>query len=97
MADPTIHVRIISPQKLLLDAQAYAVSSKNSKGPFDILPYHANFITVVENEPIFIRPNKKVKKNQILTFKFPLAVISVKENQVNIYTQFSDIPQEIIK
>lgn len=86
MNDPTLHIRIISPQKLILDVYAYAVSSENSKGKFDILPYHANFITLVEDQPIVIRPTEKTDKTHQLSFKFPLAVISVTENTVNIYT-----------
>lgn len=82
MPNPTLHVRIISPQQLILDAQAQSVSSKNSQGPFDILPQHANFITIIENSSIVIRQ----KGQKPLTFKFPTAIIWNKENTVNIYT-----------
>lgn len=82
MNNPTLHVRIISPQQLVFDAEASSVSSKNTQGSFDILPLHANFITIVENEPIVVRaPNQKP-----VTFKFPLAIILATENKVNIYT-----------
>lgn len=81
MPNPILHVRIISPQKLLLDTQAYSVSSKNTQGPFDILPEHANFITMVENSPIIVRT-----KDKPLTFNFAMAIIYTMENQVNIYT-----------
>jgi len=82
MPTPTLHVRIISPQQLILDTQAVSVSSKNTQGNFDILPLHANFITLVENSPIVVKaPNQKP-----LTFKFPLAIIMTAENKVNIYT-----------
>lgn len=88
MTEPLLHVRITSPQKLILDTEAYAVSSENAKGKFDILPFHANFITLVENKPLRIRPAKNSSKDQILNFNLPLAVISVAENTVNIYTNF---------
>lgn len=81
-SNPTLHVRIISPQELLLDTQADSVSSKNLQGAFDILAQHANFITMVENAPIIIR--LKGQKDQ--TFNFPMAIIMASENQVNIYT-----------
>lgn len=82
MSNPTLHVRIISPQQLIIDTEASSVSSKNPEGSFDILPLHANFITIVENEPIVVRPFQQ----KPLTFKFPLAIIMATENQVNIYT-----------
>ncbi len=82
MSTPTLRVRILSPQKLLFDMQATSVSSKNQEGNFDILPMHANFITVTENQPITVR----VPGQKPLTFKFPIAIIYTLNNQVNIYT-----------
>lgn len=82
ISNPTLHVRIISPQELILDTQAEAVSSKNLQGKFDILPEHANFITVIENYPITVR----VKNQKPIEFNFPIAIISTQENRVNIYT-----------
>ena len=88
MPSPTLHVRIISPQQLILETDADSVSSKNPQGSFDILPQHANFLTVVENYPIVVRA--KGQKDQ--TFKFPLAIISAGNNKVNIYTYL--LPEE---
>lgn len=82
MNNPTLHVRIISPQQLMLDTDAESVSSKNMQGPFDILPFHANFITVVENQPITVR----VKGQKPQVFKFPIAIVYNTNNQVDIYT-----------
>jgi len=82
MPNPTLHVRIISPQQLILDTEAVSVSSKNVQGNFDILPQHANFITLVENTPIVIR----VERQKPLVFKFLLAIIITRENKVDIYT-----------
>ena len=89
MSNPTLHVRIISPQQLILDTEAVSISSKNTQGNFDILPQHANFITLIENSPIIIRvPNPASRQGgqKSLTFKFPLAIIMTTENKVNIYT-----------
>ncbi|MCR4306041.1 MAG: hypothetical protein NUV73_03080 [Candidatus Daviesbacteria bacterium] len=82
MSKPTLHLRIISPQQLLLDAEVESLSSKNLQGAFDILPQHANFITLVEDAPIVVR----VTGQKPQTFKFPLAIIMATENKVNIYT-----------
>ncbi len=85
MANPTLHVRIISPQNIILDTEATSVSSKNTQGPFDILPQHANFITLIENSPIVVR----LTDQRMLSFGFPLAIILVRENNVNIYTHIA--------
>jgi len=82
MPNPTLHVRILSPQQLILETEAQTVSSKNSQGNFDILPQHANFITVIENSPITVRVNGQ----KPLTFKFPIAIMHVQSDKVDIYT-----------
>ena len=79
----TLHIRILSPQQLILDTQAQSVTSKNTQGNFDILPLHANFITVIENVPIVIH----TLEGKRLSFAFPFAIIFTANNQVNIYTQ----------
>ena len=82
MSKQILKVRILSPQKLIFQGEAISVSSTNSQGKFDILPQHANFITLIENSPITVR----VKGQKALTFKFPLAIMNVSENKVDIYT-----------
>lgn len=82
MNSQTLHVRIISPQQLLLDTKALSVSSKNLQGNFDILPQHANFITLIQNSPIIIR----VAGQKPVSIKLPMAIIFAAENNVNIYT-----------
>ena len=82
MSNPTLHVRIISPQQLILDADAQSVSSKNLQGPFDILPQHANFITMIEKAPIYVR----IKGQKTQKFDFQMAIILATENKVDIYT-----------
>ena len=77
----TLTVRINSPDKLLWEGEAEYVSSKNSHGPFDILPMHANFISVVENEAIHIKTKEKV-----LDYSFGYSVIYAHKNKVYIYT-----------
>lgn len=82
MSQEQIYVRILSPQKMLFSAPALSVSSKNQQGNFDILPQHANFISMIENQPIVVRQANKPP----VTFKFPLAIIYVTGGKVNIYT-----------
>ncbi len=82
MPNPTLHVRIISPQELILETDAESISSKNLEGNFDILPQHANFITMVEKNPIIVR----VKKQKDQKFDFPMAIIMTSNNKVDIYT-----------
>jgi hypothetical protein len=59
MASNVLNVKILSPTQTIFEGEAYSVSSANSAGNFDILPYHANFITMVQKVPIRLRVRKK--------------------------------------
>lgn len=85
MASPKeiLNVKVISPFDLLFAGSVLSVSSKNSAGNFDLLPEHANFITFINNNPIVL----KKTDNSTVTFKFPLAIIYITNNDVRIYAQ----------
>lgn len=59
MAQDLLKVKILSPTQTIYDGEAVSVSSVNSLGKFDILPYHANFITLVQKNPVTLRVKKK--------------------------------------
>lgn len=80
---PTLEVKIISPKEIIYQGTALSVSSTNSVGKFDILPEHANFITMIKGNPIIIRT---VDKKEPLVFNFPLAIIYNIKNKVSVYT-----------
>ncbi len=75
-------VSINSPNELVWDGVATSVSSKNSAGPFDILPEHANFITMIQGDTIVVR---FLDKEHIFNYKN--AVLSVYNGNVTIYTE----------
>ncbi len=75
-------VSISNAEERIWEGVAYSVSSANSAGQFDVLPGHANFVTMIKNEPIVIRA--RMKEDQ--TFRYKTAVLSVKNNKVEIYS-----------
>ncbi len=90
-----LQVKVISPSQDLFTGPAISVSSKNSAGNFDILPQHANFITLIQNEPIYIRkPDRQTEM-----YRFPLAIMHVNNNSVAIYTNIlaAASPEELLK
>ncbi len=50
--DKQLYVKIHSPFEVFFEGKAFSISAVNKLGPFDILPGHANFITILESEPI---------------------------------------------
>ena len=53
---PTMHIRVYSPFKTYFDQEGYSMSGLNATGPFDILPHHHNFITLLGACELVIRP-----------------------------------------
>ena len=80
-----LSVHIDSPDKVIWEGEARSVSSANTEGPFDILPRHANFISLIEDQSIIIRTTKGEK----LKFDLPRSVIFNHDNTVAIYTHFT--------
>jgi len=74
-------VTVVSPDERIWEGKAYSISSENSAGKFDILPEHANFVTIIKNKPIVIRTENK--KEQIFTYKN--AVLAINNGKVAIY------------
>jgi F0F1-type ATP synthase epsilon subunit len=77
-----LNVAIVNRDQRIWEGKANSVSSENSAGRFDILPQHANFITLIRNKPITIR--ETTGKSQTMTYK--TAVLSIKEDRLMIYT-----------
>lgn len=102
MAQNALKVKILSPTQTIYEGEALSVSSTNSTGKFDILPYHANFITLIQKNPVILRVRKKEAKEQLLPakafeeffgtnvqelkYEFDMAIIYTKDNSVKIYT-----------
>lgn len=82
MNDGSIPVVITSSDEVVWQGQAESLSAENSSGKFDVLPEHANFVTIINpNTPIVIRT---VDKNA-LVFTYKDAVLAVKGGRVDVY------------
>lgn len=53
---PTMHIKVYSPFKTYFDEDGYSISADNATGPFDILPHHHNFMTLLNSGEMMIRP-----------------------------------------
>jgi len=54
----TMRVKIYSPYKVYFDGEAKSISAESATGPFDILPKHHNFITLLEPCDAIVRTAK---------------------------------------
>ena len=55
----SMYVRVYSPYREYYDGQAFSISAENTTGPFDILPRHHNFISLLNPCDIVIRTVNK--------------------------------------
>ena len=55
----SMRVKIYSPFKEYFDDQAFSISAENATGPFDILPTHHNFISLLLPCEVVLRTVKK--------------------------------------
>lgn len=52
---PVMRAKVYSPFQVYFEEEAYSVSGENGTGPFDILPHHHNFITLLNPCELVIR------------------------------------------
>lgn len=78
--DLILSVLVRDRSGIVFEGQAEAVSSVNDKGPFDVLPLHANFISLIR-QSLTISIQGEVRRE----LEIPGGVLTVKENKVEVY------------
>lgn len=73
-------VEVLTPEGTLFKGGIASLSSRNQTGKFDLLPYHANFITVVTDK-ITVRPSRGRPQE----FPVKRGVLYCYNNNVTVY------------
>jgi F0F1-type ATP synthase epsilon subunit len=45
-------VKLYSPFEVFYEGEAFSLTAANSQGTFDILPEHANFVSIISQGPV---------------------------------------------
>lgn len=69
-------------KKEIFKGKFFALSSKNKLGKFDILPQHANFITLI-SDYLILRP----KEGKEIKFHFKRGLLEVYKNKVRVFLE----------
>ena len=77
----SIYVKVYSPYQTFYDGQAISISAENDTGPFDILPRHHNFMTLVNTGDVIIRICKDEEKK----IRIARGVMHVRSNKVTLF------------
>ncbi len=64
-ADAKMYVKVYAPYKVYYEGDALSVSAESQTGPFDILPRHHNFITLLTACEIIVRTPTHEEKIRI--------------------------------
>lgn len=80
---PNLTVVMRNKEKVLYSGQAQAVTSVNDKGVFDVLPQHANFISLIK-EKVIIHPTLKENKE----IQIENGIVRIYKDKVYIYVNF---------
>jgi F0F1-type ATP synthase epsilon subunit len=78
---PTMHVKVYAPFRTYFDDNAYSVSAENRTGPFDVLPHHKNFMSLLVPCTITVRTPKDNEFN----LKVTRGVMHVKSDRVTVF------------
>jgi len=75
-----LHITIRNREKVIFDGDAIALSSVNSEGPFDVLPQHINFISIIKEYITIYKPDKSKQE-----YKLRIGLMKVNGNKIEIY------------
>jgi hypothetical protein len=77
----TMRVHVHSPFRDYFDGPASSLSAENATGPFDILPHHHNFISLLQPCEVVIRTQDEGTRK----IKISGGIIDVKADAVSIF------------
>ncbi len=80
MIRPNLFISVRSREEIYFEGEAYSLTSYNDKGVFDILPQHANFISLIDKYIKIIKPDGSELKLDIVS-----SVLHVIMNRVTVY------------
>jgi F0F1-type ATP synthase epsilon subunit len=78
---PTMNVKVYAPFRTYYDSEAASLSAENGTGPFDILPHHKNFMSLLVPCTITVRS----PENKEFSLKVTHGVMHVKSDKVTVF------------
>lgn len=75
-----MHVKVYAPFKVYFDGEAISISAINDTGPFDILPKHHNFMTLINEGDVVVRTEKNEERVPIQR-----GIMHVKADEVIVF------------
>lgn len=80
---PAMYVKVYSPFRVYFEGEAYSITGVNRTGPFDILPQHHHFMTLLAPCELLIKPATGPIKEQKIRISGGL--MHVKSDRVTVF------------
>lgn len=80
--EPVLNVIARSPFNVYFEGRAEVLSARNRIGPFDILPEHADFFSILR--PCTVTIDSPDKDEQV-SFEIQNGIITVRDNEVMLF------------
>ena len=80
MKGKPIHLRVLTRGELLYEGEVNSLSSINESGKFDVLPKHANFISLIKNH-LIIREQTGDERQ----IKVEQGILRIFQGKANVY------------
>jgi F0F1-type ATP synthase epsilon subunit len=81
MSPSEMQVKLYAPFQVYFDGPANSLSATNDTGPFDVLPHHKNFMSLLKPGNITVRHKGKPDFN----LQIERGVLHVRSNKVTIF------------
>lgn len=75
-----MRVKVFSPFEVMYEGNARALSAQNALGPFDVLPDHTNFMTLLVASELQVITNVDTRK-----FSIEHGILKVSDNVVTVF------------
>lgn len=77
----SMRVKVYSPFRDYYDGQAFSITAKNATGPFDVLPKHHNFISLLSPCDLIIRSVEQGDRQIVISG----GIMHVKADQIIVF------------
>jgi len=77
---PELKVKIITPEQVIFDGPAQAISTANEGGDLSVIPQHTNFISIIQDKLSVVKPDGTTQDIPV-----DQGILYCRANEVNIY------------
>jgi F0F1-type ATP synthase epsilon subunit len=78
---PSMHIKVYSPYRIYFDKEGcQSITGINDTGPFDILPRHHNFMTLLNSGELTVHAGNDVER-----FSISRGIMHVKADRVVVF------------